>query len=61
MGKLLRFLLSENTGRKVGMLGGFIIGLSIVLFGFWKTVFLAVCTGIGYIIGRMMEHNDGAL
>jgi uncharacterized membrane protein len=57
MDRLIQFLLSENTGKKVGALIGLVVGLSIVLFGFLSTLLIAICMFVGGIIGKSMDDN----
>lgn len=47
-----------STGNK-GAIFGFIFALLIVIFGFWKTLFILVMTIIGYFIGvRLFARFD---
>ena len=56
---LLLFLQNEwqnHRGRSAGLLIGTIFALSILLFGFWKTLFVIFCAGIGMYIGLRIER-----
>ncbi len=48
--RLLEMLKDRNAGL-IGALGGFGLALLLVLFGFFKTLFILIITLIGYFIG----------
>jgi len=43
--------IKENKGKVLGGFIGFLIGILILIIGFFKTLFIVLCTGIGLIIG----------
>jgi uncharacterized membrane protein len=47
----------SNKGGTIGLLIGFIIGVAILCFGFFKVVFVAILAAIGYYIGKKV-HED---
>lgn len=56
--KLLDFYDSHRGGIN-GALAGLIIAVFILVIGFFRTVFIAICVGIGYYIGnRISEEKD---
>jgi len=56
--KLLEFYNSHRGGIN-GALIGFVIAVVILIIGFFKTMFIALCVGIGYYIGkRISEDKD---
>ncbi|EEG78327.1 DUF2273 domain-containing protein [Dethiobacter alkaliphilus] len=57
--KVLRQFLSDHWGKVVGGLIGLIIGLSIILFGFWRSVLLFTCIALGIYLGRMFDRHEG--
>ena len=59
--KFIQFLLSEDTGKRVGMLIGFVVGLSIVIFGLTETLIITSCMLLGTIIGMFMDRNYSGL
>ena len=48
----------DHRGRIVGVSLGLIVGIIIVTIGFWKTVILSICVGIGYWIGGMNDRQE---
>ncbi len=51
----------ENPGRALGTLIGFLIGLSLISLGFWKTLVVGIATWIGYSIGRSSDDEGKGL
>ncbi len=45
----------SNKGRFIGMLAGLLFGILVLVVGFWRSVFLAICIGVGYFIGSMYD------
>ncbi len=58
MDKFLNFLLTGDTCKKLGILAGFVLGLCILLLGFFQTLFLAVCMAAGGYLGKRMDDGD---
>ena len=47
-----------GSGR-IGALIGFLLALLLVLFGFWKTLFIFIFTFLGYLLGiRYFSGRD---
>ncbi|HAA08835.1 MAG: DUF2273 domain-containing protein [Syntrophomonadaceae bacterium] len=55
--KWFQFLLVEHRGKTIGVLLGLLASILFVTFGFWRTVFIAICIGIGYLIGKQLDEN----
>jgi len=55
--EIIQELLETHRGKVLGAIFGLIIGLLIIVFGFWKTVFIIVCILIGYFLGK--RFDDG--
>jgi len=49
----------EHRGRTAGLLLGALFGISVLLFGFWSTLFVILCAGIGMYIGLQTEREGG--
>ena len=47
----------NRRGRAIGLVAGFLVGCSILIFGFFKTVFLLLCAGLGLYIGSQVENG----
>ena len=56
MGKMVSPLV-EHRGKTIGVLLGLLESILFVTFGFWRTVFIAICIGIGYLIGKQLDEN----
>ena len=44
--------------RKIGFLVGSILGISILIFGFFNTSFIFICGLIGLYIGSQFDNGD---
>ncbi|MBU5426661.1 DUF2273 domain-containing protein [Tissierella pigra] len=44
-------IINNNRGKFFGALAGFLVAVSILIIGFFKTLFIFLCTCIGYILG----------
>ncbi|MDP4092054.1 MAG: DUF2273 domain-containing protein [Bacillota bacterium] len=54
----LKFYNSHRGGIN-GALVGLVIAVAFLLLGFFRTLFIAICVGIGYYIGkRIYEDKD---
>lgn len=56
--KFIKYQFSEHCGRTVGLILGFIAALSILLFGFFTTLFVVICMCIGLYIGNKIDNSD---
>lgn len=57
--KLLLFLQDQwqnHRGQTVGLLLGALFGVCVLIFGFWRMVFVILCAGIGMYIGLRAER-----
>lgn len=50
--------LYRNKGKIAGVLIGLGVSLSILVFGFWQTLFVGVCVGIGLYFGGQRERRE---
>lgn len=57
--KALRQLLAEHWGKALGGLIGLLIGLTIIIFGFWRSLLLFVCIALGIYLGKMFDRHEG--
>ncbi|UQS82072.1 DUF2273 domain-containing protein [Bombilactobacillus folatiphilus] len=46
--------LNQNSPEIIGILGGFILGLLFLAFGFFQTVFLIILMILGGVIGHYL-------
>lgn len=52
-------IINENLGKIIGGFLGLLIALIIVIFGFWKGVFIIICIVGGIFIGARLEKHEG--
>jgi len=55
----MRRKVSEHWGKIAGGLLGLTVGLSIIAFGFWRSVFIFLCVGLGVLAGRQFDRSEG--
>ncbi|NYE58707.1 DUF2273 domain-containing protein [Carboxydothermus ferrireducens] len=48
----------KNRGKILGMVIGGGFGFLAIAFGFWKALFLAICLGLGYFIGKRLDEDQ---
>jgi uncharacterized membrane protein len=58
--EILLDLMDRHRGAAAGAAGGLLVALLLIMFGFWKTVGIAVCILIGYYIGKRFDE-EGSL
>lgn len=56
----LRELADEHRHKVLGGLGGLVFALLVIRFGWWA-LFILVCTGIGYWIGKRLDDGPESL
>jgi uncharacterized membrane protein len=49
----------KNPWQAAGLCGGFVLGLLIVVIGFWETFFVFIVTAGGYLFGRSRDRGEG--
>jgi len=61
MAQFFLWALDEHPGKLVGTVGGFLLGLMIILLGLWRALVLAMCVTAGFLLGkRQDDHKDVA-
>lgn len=50
-------LINRRRGTAVGMISGLLAGLLIIVIGFWRAVFIAVCIAAGYFAGKRFDDE----
>lgn len=58
--KLLKFYETHRGGINGGM-AGFVIAVIILVIGLFKTLFIALCVGIGYYLGKKIYEDKDYL
>ena len=54
----IKYQLQEHSGRTIGVVLGFIIALCILIFGFFHTLFVLICMGIGLYLGSKIDDKE---
>ena len=49
--------LKSRQSAWIGALIGLVLGLFLILFGFWETLFILILAGAGYYIGKKFFSN----
>lgn len=50
-------LLDEHPGKLIGTILGFVLGLFVVLLGFWKTLVVFAFVALGFILGKRQDDH----
>lgn len=56
--KLLEEIWQYHSGKITGVIIGFIIGVLIITFGFFETLFVLLCVIAGYIVGKRIDEKE---
>lgn len=56
--KLLEEIWKQHRGKITGACIGFFCGVFILLFGFLHTLFVFICSIVGYVIGKRMDEKE---
>ena len=49
---------SLHRTRKVGFIAGMLVGVAILVFGFFNTMFVTLCGLIGLFVGSRFDSKD---
>lgn len=55
---VLADLWENYRGRTIGLLAGLIVGVLFLTLGFFKTIFLMICIGVGCFIGDKADNQE---
>lgn len=56
--KFINQLWQDHRGKIIGAVSGFLLGILIILFGFFQTLFVTACMVIGYVIGKRIDEKE---
>ncbi len=48
----------KHPATSIGVVAGVVLGVSFAAFGFWKTIIVAVCVGLGFFVGWRLDHES---
>lgn len=51
-------LINKHWGKILGGLLGLIFALLVINYGFWLSIFIFLCIGIGLLIGWRLESSN---
>lgn len=54
---LMLRLLDEHPGKLIGTILGFVLGLFVVLLGFWKTLVVFAFVALGFFLGKRQDDH----
>ncbi len=57
--QFLEWLWTTHRGCAIGAFLGAFLGICILLFGFFRTVFVMVCISVGIWLGLRVDSGDG--
>lgn len=49
----------RHRGKIIGLGGGLVFALLTVTVGFWKAIFILICLGFGYWLGKKVDEGGG--
>ena len=52
------YLWTEHRGKFLDTVLGVLFGLCVLVFGFWRTLFVLLCGSIGLFIGSRLDRGD---
>lgn len=56
--KWLLTMWHDYRGRAVGAVAGLLLGILFLFFGFWRTLFLTIIAGVGFLVGKQVDGQD---
>lgn len=59
--KLLEEIWQNHSGKIIGVVLGFTLGLFIILFGFFRTFFILLCVSAGFLVGKRIDEKENIM
>ena len=56
--ELLAEIWQNHIGKITGILLGMLLGIFILLFGFFQTMFVMLCMIAGYVVGKRIDEKE---
>lgn len=56
--KLWEEIWQNHSGKIIGVVAGLLIGIFIIAFGFFRTLFVLLCVAAGYIVGKRIDEKE---
>jgi uncharacterized membrane protein len=55
---LLQEIWRAHSGKIIGIVIGFVLGLMIIAIGFFQALFILICMIIGYVVGKRIDDKE---
>lgn len=55
---LLTEMWQQHSGKITGLVFGMLVGIFILIFGFFRTMFVMLCMISGYIVGKRIDEKE---
>lgn len=55
---LLQEIWRTHSGKIIGIVAGFVVGLMIIAIGFFQAMFVLVCMIVGYVVGKRIDDKE---
>ncbi|HZK33847.1 MAG TPA: DUF2273 domain-containing protein [Bacillota bacterium] len=52
---------TKNKGKSVGVVCGLLFGIIVLIIGFFKSLFIGICIGLGFWIGNLHDKQESFL
>jgi len=56
--KLFEEIWQQHSGKIIGISIGFTLGVLIISFGFFRTLFIMLCVVAGFVIGKRIDEKE---
>lgn len=56
--ELLAKIWQYHSGKIIGLVTGFLVGIFILVFGFLHTIFVMICMVAGYLVGKRIDEKE---
>ncbi len=56
--ELLAEIWQNHSGKIIGIISGMLMGIFILVFGFFHTMFVMFCMIVGYVVGKRIDEKE---
>lgn len=56
--RMLQEIWQQHSGKILGVAFGFALGVLVITFGLFRTIFVLLCAGTGYVIGKRIDEKE---
>ncbi len=56
--RLFEEIWQQHSGKILGVSLGFILGVLIISFGFFRTLFVMLCVIAGFVVGKRIDEKE---